>query len=71
MADRLPTSRELGSVTVPDDPTVAQIAELLAESYLPAGVVQWLYANQDRIGTPEGRRRLFEQALALNEGVFS
>lgn len=61
----------LGSTETPDDPTVAQIAEVFGESYTPLGVVRVLHASQALVSTREGRRELYGRALALAEGVFS
>jgi hypothetical protein len=67
----MPVPRQ--GIVVPENPTVAQIAEALSECYHPEGVVRWLAADQHRslIGTVEGRRTLYAKVLALMEGAFS
>lgn len=55
----------------PHDPTVAEIAEALALSYLPEGIVIWMAAHKDQFDTAYGRRRLWEKAQALADGAFT
>jgi hypothetical protein len=60
----------LGETSRPDDPTVAEIAELLSHSYTPPGVVLAMYRRSEWFATREGRQHAYDWALGLAEGVM-
>lgn len=69
-----------GLLGVTDDPSVADIAALLAQAYTQEGVVVWLAGRKrsmneerpiDLMRTKEGRQRVYAEAIRLADGVFS
>lgn len=65
------TTRRPQSGGAPDDPTLLEIVEVASQVFSPVGVVQWLHAGRYELCDLSGRRRLYADALALAEGVFT
>lgn len=70
----------MAGTSIPENPTVRDVIELVERSYWPAGVLCALKGRKrtlngrrpiDLLDTVEGRREAYCWALALAEGTFT